>query len=67
MTDSAAGPADGVAGPSESGARRMRHLRGALAHPFDSFGDPLANPAGNVGDALAEATLLRFCIGIRIL
>ena len=67
MADSAAGIADGIAGPSESGARRMRQFGGALADALDRFGDPLANPAGNVGNALAKAALARCVIAIWVL
>jgi hypothetical protein len=38
----------------------MRHLRGVLARTSDSFGNALADSARNVGDVLAQATLLRF-------
>ena len=67
MTDSAAGLAHRIAGPMESGACRMRQFGGALADALDRFGDPLANPAGNVGHALAEAPLARGIIAIWVL
>ena len=67
MADSAAGIADRIAGPIESGARRMRQFGGALADALDRFGDPLANPAGNVGYALAKAALARCFVAIRVL
>ena len=67
MADSAAGLARWYRRPDQSGARRMRQFGGALAHALDRFGDPLANPAGNVGYALAKAALARCVVAIRVL